>query len=70
MGKSRARYGGPSYEVWEKDFNKVGGAIKELGAVHTDPDGFQWIDPTIAPDNLVRWYNDLRSIGYFMGYLT
>lgn len=53
-------------DIFNADLARFNAALAQY--VHTEDDGFQWIDFD-APAGLVRAYNRLLSCGYANGYL-
>lgn len=60
---------GPA-DVFGRDLERMNAKLHQLGAVHTDPDGFTWVDETKIPADLASAYRGLTRHGYANGLIA
>lgn len=56
-------------ECFQDDLDNMNEALHEMGAVREAADGFQWLDQSVVPAELLGTYNRLLQFGYANGYL-
>ena len=60
--------------VWRTQFDQIGAQLEKLGAIVTEPDGFQWIDCAACGDphrvsTLAQLHQAMTSVGYARGWI-
>lgn len=58
-----------SRKVFDADFARTTKCIEDAGAVQTASDGFQWIDESKVPAQVLSAYRGLVQYGYATGLL-
>jgi hypothetical protein len=66
---ARALPVGMTPEIFEADLARMNALLEKSGAVVTLADGWQGVDPTKVPEDVLRAYEGLVSYGFANGLL-
>lgn len=50
-----------------RELESANAAIHKAGALHTEPDGFRWVDMRRMPDGFDSYYSGLVSLAFACG---